>query len=308
MDIDIVYTWVNGNDPIHAEERAKALNRPRDKTAYAPYRWTDHNELYYSILSVRKFAPWIRNIYIVVSLAQRPPNIEESKNLHFIDDSFLLPEKCLPTFNSHSIESNLHRIPGLAEHFLYANDDMFFGAPVEPTDFFDPKTGFPRISEGEVLPQNDRVPPLDIFPGWYAARLNNAQLLNRLFGKTKVPRKDAKHQIRPILKSVMEWMWQHPIIQPLLRATTATKFRHSRNLEPVGLAIQCAIGLRRNGLPANHLRCVYISVYDKQELDLQRLTKKPTHLFCLNDNCVLPNNTISTFLHNYFITNSGPKE
>ena len=44
----------------------------------------------------------------------------------------------LPTFNSQAIESRLHRIPGLAEHFLYLNDDVFLGRPVAPTMFFTP--------------------------------------------------------------------------------------------------------------------------------------------------------------------------
>ena len=33
----------------------------------------------------------------------------------------------LPTFSSPAIEANLHRIPGLSEHFLYFNDDVFLG-------------------------------------------------------------------------------------------------------------------------------------------------------------------------------------
>ena len=44
----------------------------------------------------------------------------------------------LPTFNSQAIESRLHRIPGLAEHFLYLNDDVFLGRPVPPEMFFTP--------------------------------------------------------------------------------------------------------------------------------------------------------------------------
>ena len=38
----------------------------------------------------------------------------------------------LPTHNSHAVESQLHSIAGLAEHFLYSNDDMFFGRPISP--------------------------------------------------------------------------------------------------------------------------------------------------------------------------------
>ena len=48
------------------------------------------------------------------------------------DDVRYLPADALPTFSSHAIESRLHHVPDLAEHFLYSNDDMFFGRPVDP--------------------------------------------------------------------------------------------------------------------------------------------------------------------------------
>ena len=46
------------------------------------------------------------------------------------------PEEYLPTFNSHTIEMNLHRIKGLSEQFVYFNDDMFINKPMKPRDFF----------------------------------------------------------------------------------------------------------------------------------------------------------------------------
>ena len=42
----------------------------------------------------------------------------------------------MPTFNSLAIETMLWRIEGLADRFLYFNDDMMLVGPVEPTDFF----------------------------------------------------------------------------------------------------------------------------------------------------------------------------
>ena len=45
----------------------------------------------------------------------------------------------LPTFNSFAIEANMHRIRGLSEHYIYMNDDDFFGKPIEPEDFVSSK-------------------------------------------------------------------------------------------------------------------------------------------------------------------------
>ena len=46
--------------------------------------------------------------------------------------------EALPTFNSRSIEAMLYRIPGLAEQYVYFNDDMSLIKPVGPEHFFGP--------------------------------------------------------------------------------------------------------------------------------------------------------------------------
>lgn len=47
-----------------------------------------------------------------------------------------MPESFLPCFNSLALECCLHQIPDLAEHFIYANDDMFVGRKLNPSFFF----------------------------------------------------------------------------------------------------------------------------------------------------------------------------
>ena len=42
----------------------------------------------------------------------------------------------LPVFNSSAIITQLHHIDGLSEHYLYLNDDMFFGRDTRPEDFW----------------------------------------------------------------------------------------------------------------------------------------------------------------------------
>ncbi|KAG0045903.1 Xanthine phosphoribosyltransferase 1 [Gryganskiella cystojenkinii] len=48
----------------------------------------------------------------------------------------------LPSFNSLSIESQMHHVPGLADIFVYLNDEFFFGKPLGPADFWTPQYGF----------------------------------------------------------------------------------------------------------------------------------------------------------------------
>ena len=67
MKIDLVYLWVNGNDPVWKERKAKFLGQENDliNDNNCEGRFIDNDELKYSLRSVEKFAPWINNIYII---------------------------------------------------------------------------------------------------------------------------------------------------------------------------------------------------------------------------------------------------
>lgn len=89
-----------------------------------------------------KYAPWVRNIYIVTN-GQIPSwlNLSHPK-IHIVTHTAIFSNQThLPTFASPSIESNIHRIPGLSDHFLYLNDDTMFGQPVYPEDFYTESKG-----------------------------------------------------------------------------------------------------------------------------------------------------------------------
>lgn len=138
--VDLVYTWVDGNDPAWREKRNMYMPE-RPTTGSVPNhisdaRWRENNELVYSLRSVERYAPWVNRIYIVTD-GQCPAwlNTEHPK-ICIVDHSEILPADALPVFSSHAIESCIYRIPGLSEHFVYGNDDTFFGAPTTRDDFF----------------------------------------------------------------------------------------------------------------------------------------------------------------------------
>ena len=140
--VDLVYLWCDGSDPDFAYRRAKALSEVNgsefDPDAVTVERWTDHDELKYSLRSVCKFLPWINNIYILMN--QKPPAWLKADVPGVIcvqhRDIMQGNEKC---FNSTAIESYIHKIPGLAEHFIFTNDDVFVGAPLHKSYFFTKK-------------------------------------------------------------------------------------------------------------------------------------------------------------------------
>ncbi len=137
--IDVVYTWVDGEDP---ELRAK---RQKYKSEGVPAildketnesRYTSHDELKYSLRSLEMYADFVRHIYIVTD-GQKPEWLDaDAPGITVVDHKDIFPEGVLPVFNSHAIETRLHHIPGLSDHYLYFNDDVFVGRSVTPQHFF----------------------------------------------------------------------------------------------------------------------------------------------------------------------------
>lgn len=99
-------------------------------------RYRDFGTLKYLLRSIDKFAPWVRNVYLV-TCDQKPEwlNISHPK-LKLVSQNSFIPSEYSPTFNSNAIELNFHRIEGLSENFVYFNDDMLLTAPTCPEDFF----------------------------------------------------------------------------------------------------------------------------------------------------------------------------
>jgi hypothetical protein len=146
--IDVVYTWVDDRDPVWQARYREALSRwPSDglnPEAVSPARFHSRDELRYSLRSLARYAPFVRNVYIVTA-GQVPSWLDpDVPHLRVVPHEEILDADCLPTFNSHAIESGLHRIEGLAEHYLYLNDDFFFGRSCHATMFFT-ATGRPKL-------------------------------------------------------------------------------------------------------------------------------------------------------------------
>lgn len=139
--IDFVVTWVDGNDPVWQAEKAKYSSSKNADNRNVRFR--DWDNMQYWFRAVEKFTPWVNKIHFV-TYGHLPKwlNINNPK-LNIAKHSDFIPQKYLPTFSSHSIELNLHRINGLAERFVYFNDDMFLIRPVKRELFFAGKNCLP---------------------------------------------------------------------------------------------------------------------------------------------------------------------
>ena len=143
-EIDAIITWVDGMDPIHQAKRDSFKSETVQKTINTSKgitRFMNNGELEYCLRSLSKNAPWLRKIFIVTDKqfpSFLPDEILSNKKIHIVDHKTIFKdyEENLPTFNSISIESMIHRIPGLSERYLYLNDDFVILRPVSIEDFF----------------------------------------------------------------------------------------------------------------------------------------------------------------------------
>ncbi len=137
--IDFVILWVDGQDEKWQKKKAEYSHQSVNDNEI---RFRDWDLLKYWFRSVEHYAPWVRKIHFVTE--GHLPSWLNTKHpkLNIVKHSDFMPADTLPVFNSSAIEIYINRIPGLAEHFVFFNDDMFLNSEVEPSYFF--VKGLPR--------------------------------------------------------------------------------------------------------------------------------------------------------------------
>jgi hypothetical protein len=279
FDIDMVFSWVDGNDPKFRMRRAVAMTDyivGEGDDADARIRQID--ELKYALRSVHAFAPWVRRIFIATDsalpgwLAPHPKVTIVRAEDHFTDLS------ALPVYNSHAVESQLHHIPGLAEHFLYSNDDMFFGRTVSPTMFFSPGGVTKFIEAAERIGLGDNNSERSGFEN--AARVNR-QLLWERFGK--IITRHLEHTAVPLRKSVLLEL-EREFSQDFAR-TKASRFRASTDISVTNslyhyYALMTGRAVQNESAKALHVDTTLRSGLAKLP---PLLKKRRFDFFCLND-------------------------
>jgi hypothetical protein len=281
--IDAVYTWVDGGDPAWQARKAAALGdndwveRVSVQTANNS-RFVSRDELRYSLRSLHCFAPWVRRIFLVTDdqvpawLDTEHPQVTVVSHREIFGDTGRLP-----TFNSQAIESRLHRIPGLSEHFLYLNDDVFLGRPVTP-DLFFTSGGLTRFFPSGALvdsaPRSDSDAPVN------SAGKNNRKLIQEAFGR--VLTRKMMHTPHPSRRSVINEIEQR--FAEHVEATAAHQFRHPDDIALLSSLQQYYAYLTGRATPGD-IRYLYTDLANPDTpFKLARLLRN-RHLdaFCLND-------------------------
>ena len=248
MGIDFVILWVDGNDPKWQSEKAKYdSNTNDDSNSVSRYR--DWGLLPFWFRGVEKFTPWVNKIHFV-TWGHVPDflNLNNPK-LNIVKHTDFIPTEYLPTFSSHAIEVNIHRIPGLSEKFVYFNDDFYIINKISTERFF--KNGVPcDIAVFQYNPS---------WSQWYKRIKNNLKIINRHFDKKEVMTRDhdkwfhksygsrarwnyilkpygkfitlrTPHNAQPYLKSTFEEVWA--VAGKELTETSVNRFRAVSDYTP----------------------------------------------------------------------------
>ncbi|MFB7254439.1 stealth family protein [Streptomyces nojiriensis] len=285
--IDAVITWVDAADPAWRRRRDQAAEAEAgsghpsgaDQTGgidLAENRYRDRGELRYCLRSIAAYAPWVRRIFLVTDDQAPAWLAADHPHITVIDHRELSTEPAAPAvFNSHAIESRLHRIPGLAEHFLYFNDDIFLGRPQRPQNYFLP-SGLPKVfHDWRAVDPGGRAGD-DVFT---SSQKVTRQAVEEAVGRT-YPHILA-HTPYPLTRSAFARVEE--LLPGRLAATARSVFRSADDLAPVTLAAHLA--LAEGHAVEGDLAHTYVSTARRSEIErLPDLADERGHdAFCLAD-------------------------
>jgi len=230
--LDAVITYVDFDDPEFKKEFKKYKpNKNSSIEASKVYRFKSNDEIKYNIISINKYANFFDNIYLVVSSKnQIPKNLPPSKIplkivLH---EDFFINKSHLPTFNSTSIETNLHNIKGLSRFYVYFNDDCMFGNYVTKHDFLvlKNKKVKPLINLEEYVLSKRGIPNNKEL-GFYSSWKNTNRMLDTIFPSTSHhKRRTIKHI--PQIQDKLTHKKLRNLFPKEFEITSSSKFRNTK--------------------------------------------------------------------------------
>ena len=283
---DIVITYVDFECVKWQESYKHHIETTYDPTVHTvdsatKNRFVNHGELRYLLRAIAQHMPWIHNIFLVVDDDLVAPAwmngnviIVRHKEI-FIGDH----GNFLPTFNSQAIETVLHNIKGISDPFIYFNDDVFIGRPIQRTDLI-------QESRIALIPSESRsktgIPDVSEY-GFRCAWKNVNTLLDNHFGPSV--RYKLEHAPFVVSPRIMKKLWK--VFNKEMERTVRSRFRTvtdinvSPALHPY-YALHSGDGFIQKELSA---KTAYLSMGNKPAtlIKLNELEMNLPHFFCLED-------------------------
>lgn len=303
--IDIVYLWVDGADKNWLREKTKWERLANPQMAPAPgtasaERYRDNNELLYSLRSVAQNAQFVNHIYIITGFNQIPKWLNtKNPKITIIPHEAIIPASALPTFNSNSIEMCIPNIPGLSEHFLLMNDDIFFNKKLSASFFFDRHGHAKNLYVHRRVKYKNLDQILKKSNTYRSTILLSAKKIHEIYG-TKMYSYAPSHGIDPYLKSTWIQFQNHPEIKKHIEKQIHNKFRQrwefQRWLFTLNQVVQKHATFRRSHPPKSghnkildtiynitHWFSIRRSSYVCPHVSGHKTSLKYAAIFCIND-------------------------
>lgn len=242
--IDFVVLWVDGGDRNWLEEKNKYAPIGEVTPELEAARFRDWNNMKYWFRAIEKFTPWVNKIHFV-TYGHLPKFLNtNNKKLNIVCHDSIIDNNYLPTFNSAAIEVNIHKIEGLADKFVYFNDDTFITSPMKKEDFFVDNLPCAEGLEEALTSIGDGA-------AFAHHLLNDIDVINKYFDKRKQYRKNV---------------------------TKYFNFKYGvQNIRNLSLLIwKNYTGFKNSHLPTAYLKKVWEEVWEAEE---KRLLETSSHKF-----------------------------
>lgn len=299
--IDIVVTWVDGNDKAWLKERKKYETENMSLDAVGDQRFRDWGILKYWFRSIEKNAPFAKNIYFV-TYGHVPEwlNVNHPQ-IRIVKHSDFMPKEYLPTYNSVAIELNFHRIQGIGKRFIYFNDDFFLLQPATLDDYFT-KNG--RIKYNFVESAMTSTGTLD--PVYRDMLINTIEVVNRNYKKRRFKNLTLRdpivlfnnlkaiafkkylgyqphHFSRVYDREVLEQLWVNH--RDTLDFSSRSKFRNKDIITPDIIELtQASLGMTRPYY--SRKREKYLEINSQSIKNIEHIISNASvKEVCLNDTC-----------------------
>ena len=271
--IDYVVPMVFTDDEQWRDECSRSLNRPKETLEDTP-RWRSWGTEELLIRGILINMPWIRRIHIILSGESqvRPWMKDISPKVNIVFHKDFIPEQYLPCFVSRTIEMFLDNIQGLAERFIYGNDDMYPVGAMRPEDFF---VGNKPCQHHDEVYYEDATYVNDIFK---RSCFNELNMIASDFGKKfTTTYLLGGHSLSPILRKTCKAVWKtHE--KDILENISVVRTDHSMN-HYIYPFYQHLSGKYVDHVP----RSKYVSMWEGMKDILAAIADRNLQVVCVND-------------------------
>ena len=265
--VDIVITWVDSSDKAWQSSKKHYYidkNTDNNTIRFPDIKYPDL-ELETTILLILKNIKWHGTIYIVTADGQIPNCYNKFKNvIQIVHHSQIWPRDMiytLPTFNSHAIECNIHRIKNLSNNFIYFNDDMYVIKNLEYNTMF--------YKNKMVVQPVETSPPSSEKSVWHIVWRNMYNMYNMY---------SPKHYCYSLTRNAMYSAEQS--IPYHWKTTMMNRFRTNKDVAPVGYTINFATRNNMGYFSRNPLKLLG---YHKPDKTFEYPQNTDVDVICINE-------------------------